>query len=564
MHGSRKALTQTRHDSMPLESPRRGLPQAPNLKPKAAIRTPSTTDKQLPPRPSSANERHGRAKRIQESESPVLRSQSLQRNFSPNDSPQVKPAPMPKLRARKPGPPPNSAIEGLSTNYRIKQIITQKGIETINIPCYRGSEDSLGSIGYVTPNSTTSAIRGAMQESDMHLQYKGSQNGAERPIGSSGHHFAINSYPTLEQEYRRNCILVKNDPNLWYKPRYTSGPIVTDPTFGLYAVPAMTAMDVLCHTVAITDEQIVDDIVDFFESYQFAPIISDLDNYWTKSESPEAEAKVPTPITSPLGYNAPKPLAANSFLMQVDPPTTVDSSAFSDSSSGHSQAPRFGSSALSFFRGGGSGSGNKSSIYSSSHVSVNEKADITGSTTTLDQHQPSSAAAPHRVSMEESLGSSDHHPLLFRQGSSSAPPFGSLPSKPPPAASSSLGRTGSRASSDWSPRSLSNASSSAAAAAVAAAGSAQPSLTAVLAVAEQSATGTVATPAGVSGGRSIFKPLRLGQSKRNNSASSGGSVEKPQSPRSVGSGQTGGRFSVKKLLDMGASSSAYDVYSQGR
>jgi hypothetical protein len=475
--------------------------------------------------------------------------------------------PTSKLRARKPGPPSNSAIEGLSTNHRIKQIITQKGIETINVPGYRGSEDSLGSIGYVTPNSTTSKIRGSVREqSDMHLQYKGSQNGAERPIGSSDHRFAIHSYPTLEAQYRRNCILVKNDPYLWYKPRYTSGPIVTDPTFGLYAVPAMTAMDVLCHTVAITDEQIVDDIVDFFESYQFAPIISDLDNYWTKSESPEAEAKVPTPITSPLGYNAPKPLAANSFLMQVDPPTTVDSSAFSDSSSGHSQAPRFGSSALSFLRGGGSssGGGDKSSTYRSSYVSVNDKADITGSTTMLDQQQPSSAAAPQRVSMEDSLRSSDHHPLLFRQGSSSAPPSGSLPSKPPPAASSSLGRTGSRASSDWSPRSLSNASSSAAAAAVAAAGSAQPNLTAVLAAAEQSATGTAVTPAGVSGGRSIFKPLRLGQSKRNNSASSGGSVEKPQTPRSVGSGQTGGRFSVKKLLDMGASSSAYDVYSQAR
>jgi hypothetical protein len=577
-HNMQNKFTQTRHDSLPIEnSPRRPLPQVPNLKPKAAYRTPTTgtTDKQLPPRPSSANERHGRTRHVQESESPILRSQSLERNFLPIDSQGRKPRPrtptspssrrsseaMKKIQARQGSPYVNRAAKSLSMNHRIKQIITEKGIDTINVPGRKRSEESLGSIsiGYVTPDSTSSSIRGYIREqSDVLLQYKDPQNGAERPIGSFAHVASqsqpTNPYPTLELQFQSNSKIVTNDTDLWVRPRYLSGPIVTDPTFGLYAIPAMTAMDVLYHTAAITDEQIVDEIVDFYESYDFPPVISDLDNYWMKSEVAEAEVKVPTPVTSPLGGNAPKPLAANLFLTQVDPPAVGESSAFSDSSLGYSQlhTTRI-SSALPFLRGGERGA------YHSSHVTLNDKADLN----TQDQQSSSSA---HRGSTD-SLRSSDHHhshSLSFQQGSSSAPPSSSLPTKPPPAASSSLGRAGSRVSSDWSPRSLSSASTSAAAAAASA-----PSPTALAdqpaatGISGTTTTGTAPTTAGVGAGRSIFNTLWLGQGKRNSSTSSGGSGEKAQSPKGTGSGQYG-RFSVKKFLDMGASSSAYDVYSQGR
>jgi hypothetical protein len=104
--------------------------------------------------------------------------------------------------------------------------------------------------------------------------------------------------------------------------RYAPGPIRTQPAFGLYAVPVMTALDVLsgagggranARAAAKTDEAVMDELVEHFEGYGFggersAEGEATLDRYWTAPPRSASAASSSRGGSSVRGRGAPPPL----------------------------------------------------------------------------------------------------------------------------------------------------------------------------------------------------------------------------------------------------------------
>jgi hypothetical protein len=104
-------------------------------------------------------------------------------------------------------------------------------------------------------------------------------------------------YPVFDQTVAR--FLRSSSPS-----RYSPGPIRTQPAFGLYAVPAMTAVDVLSGdagrasaatvpaTAAVTDEAVLDELAGHFAGYGFRggergpDSEATLDRYWAAAPRP--------------------------------------------------------------------------------------------------------------------------------------------------------------------------------------------------------------------------------------------------------------------------------------
>jgi hypothetical protein len=298
-------------------------------------------------------------------------------------------------------------------NNRIQQILQEKGIETLKLPRKKPSEDSLG---YVSSSSTKSSL-----QCDKDKQTKTWQDEAEPSIGS---------FLNVASDYEPTRSQKKWDPGLWIRPRYVSGPIRTEPTFGLYTIPVMTAMDVLCHTGVMVDDQVIDEIVSFFESYGFQPITSDLDKYWTNAADPVCQTSKQNyaqsaPMTSPLGSG--KSHLASSSLLEF----SKTASQFSDSSSTHSQPLASPALTTSSSLGGG-GSRRISAAFSF----------FRGNSSTVSYRSGEAGIESSSRGSLESTGSSDQRP--------------DIPCKIPPAAS--YGRLTAQSSSDWPPHASSSRS----------------------------------------------------------------------------------------------------------
>ncbi|KAF2674584.1 hypothetical protein BT63DRAFT_408759 [Microthyrium microscopicum] len=102
------------------------------------------------------------------------------------------------------------------------------------------------------------------------------------------------------------------EEDIWSRSRYLAGAIQVEPSFGLYAIPVMTAMDVLCQSETINDDQVIDEIVDFFKSYGFEPVASELDQYWMQERAVEPKriskatttsSSLPKSVKSPTGFS---------------------------------------------------------------------------------------------------------------------------------------------------------------------------------------------------------------------------------------------------------------------
>jgi hypothetical protein len=386
----------------------------------------------------------------------------------------------------------------LSMNNRIQQILQEKGIETIKLP-YNPLAD-------ITSRSTRSSFLGAGETKDTQLKIP--ENEADQSSGS---------FSDLASQHQKTHSQKKWDPEIWVRPRYLSGPIRTEPTFGLYTIPVMTAMDVLCHTGVAVDDQVIDNDVSFFESFGFQPITSDLDKYWTTTadlvpQTSKQNSAQSTPMISPHRHS--KTGLASSMVLDF----SKTASQFSDSSSSHSQP--LGSPALtnSSSLGGSAGVvGGASSSGGNRRISAAFSffRGTTSAAVSLRSGEAGMIESSSRGGSLESVveggggnsggGSSsslDQRPTVNGNN---------IPCKMPPAASH--GRATSQESSDWSPHASS---------------SHRPLL---------------------------FNNWRL--PKRSSASTFDQLQQKPQVPRAQG--QNGNKLSFKKLLDLGGSS-AYDAY----
>lgn len=290
------------------------------------------------------------------------------------------------------------------------------------------SQASGESIGFFTVESLSSD-----QDDEDDWQSLVSDESPSRLVTRSSDYFQA-----VEQPQRRNY-----DPEDWVRPRYASGKIVTEPTFGLYAIPVLTAMDVLTHPGGATDDMVLDQIVDFFESYDFDPIVTTFDRFWekdhdfkipTRPKRPQANLsayeRVPSPLSQPT--TPPTPTIGMSgfpFNSERHPtPLLVNDSqsAWSDSSSGKSAGipiptkhphphhiKRF-SSAMSFFRGG-------NTTYQISHTNTSNSPSERSDKGSIRNFLSSPRQKEKRIS-QESSASIEQKDQSFK--------------KPPPASSS--------------------------------------------------------------------------------------------------------------------------------
>jgi hypothetical protein len=174
----------------------------------------------------------------------------------------------------------NSAIrnsQGLSANARVKDIIQEKGIENLAID--KRNHLVVSSRSHHKSKLSDSSARSVQEMAISHLvnPHEPFQMKAESPDAHLPKEEPSRALPSIP------AVIWYDDEVDWAKPRYTSGPIRTQPSFGLYTIPMMTALDVLYHTEFVPDDEVIDELVGFFRSYGFKPIRTNLDNYWTKN-----------------------------------------------------------------------------------------------------------------------------------------------------------------------------------------------------------------------------------------------------------------------------------------
>jgi hypothetical protein len=222
-----------------------------------------------------------------------------------------------------------------SLNDRIRRIVLEKNIQSLNVG---GCSTCDGS------EAASSAI--SLVETPLHMYSKWSESGRKyptaRPAEQPPLHRRKRAKPRKVQMNESSKIQSSAVLNVDadHRSKYLPGSIRLGPSFGLYSVPEMTAMDVLFQGDIVTDEQVMDDMLDFFDTYDFPPIVSDLDNFWLRNQGPSRKASAEktraasTSASSPASQRSDE-IAASSYIGQPSrPPLRSDvNSTYSISSS---------------------------------------------------------------------------------------------------------------------------------------------------------------------------------------------------------------------------------------
>jgi hypothetical protein len=223
------------------------------------------------------------------------------------------------------GPPERSSLLGaaekrrsISENRRVPDAFSKRRIKAIEV------QPELPDYGDSLPPSASQLTSRRQEHKGRGMAMK------EASKSSSSQSFSAESHvrlPTLPSQS------LPKAPKTGVLPAgqvstYLPGRIQLEPSFGLYAVPAMTAMDVLCNTGSVTDEQVVDEIVEFFDSYDgLITVETELDRYWLQDHDIQsvsqgsATTKAEAMPTQPVWNTG----AAGSRLAASDPSTTAES-----------------------------------------------------------------------------------------------------------------------------------------------------------------------------------------------------------------------------------------------
>jgi hypothetical protein len=166
---------------------------------------------------------------------------------------------------------------GPLSNPRLRQIAAGKGIEGIEISAAGPQQEEAWRENY-----GVSIMESPMDARIDDFVGRPKMDSITLPFGALRQHaHDRKKTKTPSIEWPRPPVS-RYDEAIWYRSKYVAGRIKVQPSFGLYAIPVMTAMDVLSHTEDYTDEQVMDDVVDFFASYGFEPVRSGkLDRFWS-------------------------------------------------------------------------------------------------------------------------------------------------------------------------------------------------------------------------------------------------------------------------------------------
>lgn len=196
----------------------------------------------------------------------------------------------------------SSPKSSCSSNSRLQRILAEKDMDKIDTSSAPSTTySSAKSTGFSVAMSSASSVGDFSSRPLLETAHRMSLVLPAIPSDDECHpHHKKNTPGSTDSQSQPRSSLAEQDLAIleqWAPVRYVPGPIKIDRTFGLYAIPIMTAMDVLCSSEGVSDEQGVDDMIDYFAAFGLDSLANTMDMFWKTVDITLPSAVPITPST---------------------------------------------------------------------------------------------------------------------------------------------------------------------------------------------------------------------------------------------------------------------------